>query len=104
VLIGDGEIRADLILNRHDRDPVPAFPQKALEAFSRIAAGDEHGQGFAAERVNHRGDVDAAAPRRLAAGIDVGAILERQTVDTDDAVDGRIDSECNDQTTILPWP
>ena len=103
VLVGNGEIRADLVLNPHHRDPVPAFAQKPLEAFSRIAAGDEHGQGFAAEGVNHRGDVNAAAPRRLAAGIDVGAILERQTVDTDDPVDGRIDGECNDQAPILPW-
>ena len=53
VLVGDGEIRPDLVLDRHHRDAVPAFRQEPLQPLSRIAAGDEHGQRLAAEGVNH---------------------------------------------------
>ena len=87
VRVRDGEVRADLVLHRHHAERESAPDQVALQPLAGIAAGDQHRRRVAAERVNHRGRVDAASARRFAAGIDVGAVLESQAVDADDVVE-----------------
>ena len=44
-----------------------AAAQLLLQALAGIAAGDQHGQGFAAEGVDHARCVDAAAARPIRA-------------------------------------
>ena len=101
LLIRDGEICANLIANGDHANGKAAALQMPFQALARIAAGDQDGQGLAAEGVDDARGVDAAPTRRFAAGIDVGAVLEGQTIDIDDVIDGRIDGKGDDQETIL---
>src|ERR1035438_4853294 len=101
MLVRDGEIGADLIPNGDHANGKAPGGQVALQPLAGIAAGDQYGQGLAAEGVDDARRVDATPTCGFAAGIDVRAVLKGQTIYIDDVIDGRIDGQCNDQETIL---
>ena len=101
MLVGDGEIGADLVLDRHHRKVDAAAAQQLFQALAGIAAGGEHGEGLAAPGMEDPRRIDAASARRFAARFDVGTILERQAIDADGAVDRRINRKCDNQSSIL---
>ena len=79
-----------------------AAAQELLEQHAALATQGDDGGRIPSERVNDAGSIDAAPAGGLAAGEDVGAVLEDQSVGRDVAVDGRVCCEGENQAFILP--
>ncbi len=79
--------------------PQPA--QQFFDAFAGCAASSEHSRGLAAEGVDHLRRVDAPSASGFGAIEDVAAVLKYQAVRRNNAVDGRINRECEDQVNIV---
>src|ERR1035441_3603730 len=65
------------------------------------SAAGKDGQRLSAERMDHASGVNAASAGRFVPGLDVGAILERQPVHGEGAVECGIDCESDDQYSIV---
>jgi hypothetical protein len=105
VPVRDGEVGADVALNRNHGDGEPAPAQVIFEPLAGIAPRREDGHCIGAERVNDARGVDAAPARSFPLRFDIGAIFEGEAVDADHAVDGGVDGKGDNQPIILrPCP
>ena len=103
VAVGDSEVEADVVADRHGGDGKAAMIHEFLEAHGGFAAGGENGESLAAEIMDDAGGVDAASTGGIVAGQDVGAIVKGEAVDGDGPVDGRIHGEGDDQLDMVAY-
>lgn len=101
LLVDDGEIAANIVLDLHVLDRERLVLEEFFEALAVLAARGGDGFRAGAEGLEHHGGVDAAPAGRLVGGENIGAVFEDQAVGLDVLVDGRIQSKGQDQTPIL---
>src|SRR3954470_7779760 len=101
--VRDGEVQPDVIAYGHADHGESGLLHIVFEACTALPTGGNDGKRLAAERVDHGGSVDAATAGRVLAREDVGTIIEREPVDGNGPVDGRIHGESDNQIDMLAY-
>jgi len=103
VSVRDGEVQANVVADCHGSDGEAAVVHEFFEAGCGFAAGGQDREGLSAEVVDHNGSVYTASSGGVAGGEDVGAVIEREAVDGDGAVDRGVHGEREYQIAMVAY-
>src|SRR6185312_14744384 len=103
VAVRDGEVEADVVANGDGGDGKAAVVHEFFEAGRGFAAGGQDREGFSAEAVDDDGGVNTASSGGVVGGENVGAVIEREPIDGNGAVDRGVHGEGEYQIAMVAY-
>ena len=103
VAVRDGEVEADVVADGDGGDGEAAVVHEFFKAGRGLAAGGQDSESLSAEAVDDNGGVDTASSGGVVGGQDVGAVIEREPIDGNRAVDRGVHSEGEYQIDMVAY-